>query len=208
MSAGVLHRMSLAAVLGLAVGLSGCASLLGPRGSPPRLHLLELPETPRAAASQGAPTLAVGPGSAAPGYATADMAYRQEGTRLDYYRDSRWVAPPATMITAELIERLAARGPYAAVIPAPAAAEQRLDLHLLRLDQDFRSGLPSRLHLVVRATLVDGRTGALLASRRLEAVEPAGNDAAAGAAAAGHALDRIAETLTGLLKRMAEPTRP
>jgi cholesterol transport system auxiliary component len=101
------------------------------------------------------------------------------------------------MLAPVVARALAADGRFAAIVllPAQASADLRLDTEIVRLVQDFGAS-PSRVHLTVRAQLVDLRTKRVVASQEFSESEPAASDdAAGGAGAANRALGRMLRRL-------------
>lgn len=190
----------LAALL-VATLLAGCAALPGNTPTP-QLYTLETPPLP--AASAGPEVLRVRLVGVAPGYEQALMAYRADGElALGYFATARWVSAPGDLVTQRLAEALEATGRFRAVLTGapPPVADVRLELELLRLEQDYRGGEPGTARLALRARLLDGE-GQLLGQRRLVAeARAAAAGPAAAAAAANLALARLAGELDGVLNR-------
>lgn len=188
------------ALVALAALLGGCAELL--RDAPPQTYTLETPSLPPASA--GDEVLRVRLTGVSAGYERPLMAYRAgDALALDYFATARWVTPPAELITEQLAAALEATGRFRAVLTGapPPVADHRLELELLRLEQDYRGGGPGMARLEVRARLLD-RDGTLVGQRRLEAQAAADASGPAGAAAAANrALADIAASLDTDLNR-------
>jgi cholesterol transport system auxiliary component len=104
-------------------------------------------------------------------------------------------------LIAEAIEQ---RGGVRAVAQAPALADLRLDIELVRLLHDF-TARPSRVRLTVRAQLVDAASRRIVATREFDEVEEAvTEDAYGGVVAASHALGRLLERLADYVAEHAE----
>jgi cholesterol transport system auxiliary component len=183
--------------VGAACIISACSMLQAPRMPPQIVYLLDVPP----AVTTGRPAqklvLAVSLPRAWPGFDTAQMAYVREPQELNYFEKSRWADAPSRMLLPIFARGLAADGRFDAVVSAPmsVAADLRLDTEIVRLVQDF-GALPSRVHLTVRAQLVDLRSSRMLATREFEELEPAASeDAAGGAGAANRALARMLREL-------------
>lgn len=189
------------ALVALAALLAGCAELLRD-ASPPQTYTLETPSLPPANA--GEEVLRVRLTGVSAGYERPLMAYRAgDALALDYFATARWVTPPAELVTEQLAAALEATGRFRAVLTGapPPVADYRLELELLRLEQDYRNGEPGVARLEVRARLLD-RDGALVGQRRLAAEAAAEASGPAGAAAAAnHALADIAASLDTDLNR-------
>ncbi|MDN3922966.1 ABC-type transport auxiliary lipoprotein family protein [Roseateles violae] len=103
--------------------------------------------------------------------------------RREFYRDSRWVAPPAALLAERLRQRAAS---------PTAAARQPLRLELEDCVQVFASPTQSELRLSVRAWLGEG-AGARF--RRFEIGRPAAPNAAGAVAGLAAAADELFEGL-------------
>jgi cholesterol transport system auxiliary component len=123
-----------------------------------------------------------------------------EGRRIDYrldyrdaaqrasYRDSRWAADAAALVTERLRQRAARAGQL--------AGAQTLRVELEEFCHVFASPAASRGLVVLRANLVDAATGQSLRRQVFEAsVDAASADAAGGAHALAQAADRAIEDL-------------
>jgi cholesterol transport system auxiliary component len=176
--------------------LSGCTLLPAPDGE--RLvatYTLSPPTETRADAGgvSGNGVLALSKPVAAPGYDATDMIYLVRPYQLQRFAGSRWVRPPAEMLAPLLLQRLTADGYYRSLVPAhlSSIADQRLDVTLLTLQQEFSEGA-SQIRISLRVQLVDLRQRRLLASATFTELEPApGNDPYGGVVAANRAVARI-----------------
>lgn len=134
--------------LALACCLAGCA--LSPSAPPPAVFDLGPPHD-----AAGAPRLRLrlAEVKAAPWLAEASLQYRLQfldPQRREAYRDSRWAAPPADLVSLRLQQRLAQQ-PCA---PGSAAAEvPLLQLSLDEFSQVFESAGRSHVLLRLRAAL-------------------------------------------------------
>lgn len=187
------------AALALTALLVGCTPLL--QNAPaPALYTLEVPALP--AADTGDEVLRVRLTGVAAGYEQPLMAYREgDALALRYFATARWVSAPGELVTERLGEALERTGRFRAVLTGapPPVADYRLELELLRLEQDYRGGGAGEARIGLRIRLLD-REGELIAQRRLEATaaaEAAGP--AAAAAAANRALADLAAELDGWL---------
>ncbi|HXH03006.1 MAG TPA: ABC-type transport auxiliary lipoprotein family protein [Candidatus Competibacteraceae bacterium] len=194
--------------LALPLVLAGCASLIPSDGRPaPRTYLLDAsPAAADATPRRGdAPVLLVDQPRAQPGFDTPYIAYSRDPLSLDYYTKSQWADTPARMLTPLVVNALEDSGAFRAVLAPPAAAraDLRLELELLRLVQEFRSG-PSQVRLALRARLFRISDRQVLATRLFETAEPAPSDDAEGAArAANAALARLLAELRGFVVNAA-----
>ena len=172
----------------LALTLAGC-TLPQDQTPPPQTYLLEggvFPPTPTRRPS--GKTLLVTAPKAAPGFDSNRIAYTKGPPKLDYYNDSIWSDTPAKMLLPILVRAFESTGAFKAVIapPAPALANLRVDVDVIRLQQEFMTQ-PSRVRLTARIKVVDMKSGHVLATQVFEAVEPAPSEDAGGAARAANA---------------------
>lgn len=92
--------------------------------------------------------------SAAPGLAATGIAYRLtylDPFRPEFYRDSRWVAPPAVLLTERLRQAVAAAKPTGG--SAAAAAPTVLSVELEEFSQLFSAASEARVRVRIRASL-------------------------------------------------------
>ena len=190
-------RIATALVCCTAYLLSGCSSLLAPAKSEPAavysFDIAQLKPIAAPAPSSGAPTLLLSAPRAAPGFDGKQIAYVRQSHKLEYFRDSHWVDDPATMLSPLIAAALERSGTFGAVVQAPTSAlgQYRLDVELVRLQQEFMS-MPSNARITLRAHLLDAKTHAVVAWREFDSSVPsAGEDAYGGVVAANLAV-RIA----------------
>lgn len=191
-------RMFVAAV---AVVLAGCAQPLLTQPAAPTALLLEAAPTVRPVSRNTGLTLIVSPPQAQAGFDTRRIAYTRTPLTLEYYTRSEWADTPARMLGPLVVRALDSSGAFRAVIagPAPVPVDLRLDLELIRLQQEFLAG-GSQVQLELRAKLFDVRAGRVLATRLIAEVAPAPSaDALGGAQAAGSAATAALEALTAFV---------
>jgi cholesterol transport system auxiliary component len=185
--------------------LGGCAGLLPKAPPAPMIYGLDVSPVPAlaAAGSATAPpardglTLVVSPPRAAAGFDTARMLYVRVPHRLEAFAFSEWVDAPAKMIAQPLVSELQRGTRWRAVVSAPSAAagDWRLDIELLRLQQDF-TVVPSQMRLSLRATLFDTTTRRVVAWQEFDESVPApSEDAYGGVLAAQAALRSVLASL-------------
>lgn len=118
--------------------------------------------------------------------ADTSMQYRlaAEPGRRHGFADSRWAGPPAELLEGVLKRRLLA-----------AAGQCRLRLDLEEFVQVFDASGDSRVRLALGASLLPARGGSALLVRHFELEQPAGRNAAAGAAA----FTELSEGLAGAI---------
>lgn len=179
--------------------LTACTGLSAPKTVNQTLYTLDaLPAISPATVKRNA-VLIVSTPQARPGYDSSQMAYIQRIHELDSFVTNRWVSPPAHMLEPLLVAVLEQTAAFRAVAPATntLAGDLRLDVELIRLHQDF-TVKPSRVVMTLRAQLVDVRANRILAARQFEETEAAtSDDAAGGAKAANHVLQRLLGQLAG-----------
>lgn len=179
------------------LALAGCAGLQSAGTEPPHTYLLEA-QFDRAERVRPIPlTLAVSPPRAAPGYDTARMAFMRQPHALEYFAKNGWADTPAKMLGPLLVRALEQRSGYRAVAPATGMVkgDVRLDVEIILLRQEFTAS-PSRLHLMLRAQLVEQAGYRVLASRVFEIFESAlSDDPYGGVVAANRALPRLLEQI-------------
>lgn len=191
-------RMFVAAV---AVVLAGCAQPLLTQPAAPTALLLEAAPTVRPASRNTGLTLIVSPPQAQAGFDTRRIAYTRTPLTLEYYTRSEWADTPARMLGPLAVRALESSGAFRAVIagPAPVPVDLRLDLELLRLQQEF-TGAVSQVQLELRAKLFDVRGGRVLATQVFTETAPSPSpDALGGARAAGVATGAVLQDLAAFV---------
>lgn len=173
-----------------ALTLVGC-TLPQDQSSPPQAYLLEgggAPVPPSRRLSKTNKTLLVTVPRAAPGFDSNRIAYTKEPPKLDYYSNSVWSDTPAKMLLPILVRTFESTGVFKAVVspPAPALANVRVDVDVIRLQQEFITQ-PSRMRFTARIKVVDMKSGHVLATQVFETTEPAPSEDAGGAARAANA---------------------
>ena len=144
-------------------------------------------------------TLAVSLPRAMPGYDTSRMAYVRQPLALEYFTKNRWVDSPAKMLSPLLVRVLEQRAGFRAVTSAAGMLEGdvRLDTEIILLQQEFITS-PSRLHLRLRAQLVEQESHRVLATQEFEAFENTPSDDPYGGVVAAN------RVLPGLLEQIAD----
>jgi len=173
--------------------LAGCTGLRPVETEPARTYLLEA-QFDRAGQAKSIPlTLVVRTPRAAPGYDTARMAYVRQAHLLEYFAKNRWADAPAKMLGPLLVRALEQRAGFRAVAPAAGMVKGdiRLDTELILLQQEFATS-PSRLHLRLRAQLVEEASQRVIATQVFEEFEDApSDDPYGGVVAANRALPKL-----------------
>lgn len=184
---------------------TGCAA----HAPVPEVYDFDAIEPPPAPATQIAASISVPPVSAPTWLATTALTFRL-GFAPPYlpraYAHSRWVAPPAELLTARLRQLLAAANTgFTLTRGGLTAGGYRLDVSLEQLEQVYSQPHASRSLVSLRATLTSVRDGHVLAQRSFRAERGAPSpDAAGGARALVEGSDAC---LTELL-RWLESTLP
>lgn len=178
--------------------LAACTGLSAPQAIQQSIYVLEAQSAPKASSIKRDLTLAVSTPQARPGFDTAQMAYVQQAFELNYFVASRWADEPAHMLEPLLAQALEQTGGFRAVVSAQGLvpADVRLDIELLRLQQDFATR-PSRVQLTLRAQVIDIRNKRVLAVKQFDETEvSASENAYGGVTAANRALQRVLGRLT------------
>jgi cholesterol transport system auxiliary component len=156
--------------------------LLPANSPPPTLFSFDSPDTavqmePAPPIKVGAPTLIVSIPRAAPGFDNYQIIYIRQPHTFEYFRQSQWVDAPANMLAPLVVAALERSGAFSAVIQSPTsvAGQLRLDLEILRLQNEFLM-LPSQAHFTLRAHLLDTATRQVVAWREFDAIVPASSE--------------------------------
>ncbi|MES2046855.1 MAG: ABC-type transport auxiliary lipoprotein family protein [Pseudomonadota bacterium] len=176
-------------VVWIALMLCGC-SLLTPAKSPPPIRYsfesasfdsaasaIAVQSIPSANEKIHAPTLVIGSPRAAPGFDSHQMAYIRLSHRLEYFRQSEWIAAPASMLAPIIAAALERSGQFSAVVHAPTSivGQLRLDVEIVRLQQEFFK-LPSQVHFTLRAHLLDASTRQVIAWHEFDSLVAAASE--------------------------------
>lgn len=173
-----LVRASSAGFLALTLALlCGCSILTPAHAPPPSQYSFESAafdasqSHPFVSAKIHAPTVVIGIPRAAPGFDSHQMAYIRQSHRLEYFRQSEWVAAPATMLAPMIAASLERSGEFSAVVHAPTSiiGQLRLDVEIVRLQQEFLK-VPSQVHFTLRAHLLDASTRQVIAWHEFDSV--------------------------------------
>jgi len=194
-------RPSLRTALLFALGLLLISACSPPQRLLPSVYVLQADIQPPATAVASTKVLLVAQVRAEAGFDTHQIAYTDTPSTLSYYSQSEWADEPAKLLTPLIAEAIAKTDAYRAVLtqPTPVLADQRLDVELLRLQQNFLTQ-PSRLQLSLRVSLSDAASNTLIASRLFELRELApSDDAYGGVQAANRALTTLLSELTAWL---------
>lgn len=160
------------------------------------ISTLSTPSTPSTQGTR-AGTLIINPTRAAPGFDTPFIAYQRRAHEIDYFSESRWVEPPAAMLSPLIANAIERGNTFAAVVRAPtsASASFSLDTEIIRLQHEFTTQ-PSRVRFTLNAVLIDTTTRRVVASRNFDTtVVSDTEDAQGGVIAAEAAVQRVLSEL-------------
>lgn len=189
---GRASARSMAAVV-CALTIAGCTGLRTTETESMRTYLLEAKFDQTEQAKSVPLTLVVSPPRASPGYDTARMAFVRKPMMLEYFAKNRWVEAPAKMLGPLLVNALEQRTKFRAVVPSGGLVkgDMRLDTELILLQQEFTT-LPSRIHLRLRAQLLEQASRRVVATQVFEIFENApSDDPYGGVVASNRALARL-----------------
>lgn len=181
-----------------AVALAGCA--LGPQMKEPLASYdLGPPRSPIAGEPVIKATLMLPDVTAAPWLDGTGIVYRlsyDNSSRPQAYANSRWVAPPAALLTQRLRSRFAGAAGGILTSADGARADYALRVELEDFSQSFAAPGASRVSLRARASLVKPADRKLVAQRvfSVERAAPTA-DARGSVAALGQAGDELIEQL-------------
>ena len=176
-------------VLACTLLFAACGGISTPKVVTQNIYVLESGSAVQAAQVKHDLVLAVSIPRALAGFDTPQMVYVQQPHEIDYFATSRWADTPARMLGPLIEHALEQTEGFRAVVQAPGTlpGDIRLDVELVRLQQDFNTR-PSRVQLTLRAQLLDVRGKRMLASQKFEDTEAAASDDAFGGVAAANRL--------------------
>ena len=186
-----------AAALLAGAALAGCS--LGPQRELAESYDLGPPRA-QASASPGVPAILLIPEVSAPAWLDSHgIVYRlnyENSARPQAYANSRWVSPPAAMLTQRLRGRFAGAAGGVLTHADGARADYALRIELEDFSQSFTGSNSSRVELRARTSLVRLADRTLLAQRVFTVERAAPTPDARGAVAAlGEASDEFVERL-------------
>ena len=199
------HRLIIV-ILSLSVLLSGCGgSLLGAPEAASKTYVLNATIEP-VETNRLNKVLLVDEPKSQPGFDTPYIAYTRGPLELDYYTKSEWADTPARMLTPLVVQALEASDGFQAVVvpPTPAEGDLRLELDIIRLQQEFID-TPSESRLTIRAKLFDVNRRNVLATRVFEVRKPAPSEDAYGGVQAANAA--VGDFLQQLVEFVLEQRR-
>lgn len=171
---------SVALIAALCTVLYGCSALMPANLPPPTLFAFDNALSPAQiapAAAAGAPAIILSMPRAAAGFDSQQIVYIRQPHQLEHFQKSLWVEAPANMLAPLIATALERSGQFSAVVHAPTSAEAqlRLDIEIVRLQQEFFS-IPSRVHFTLRAHLLDAATHGIVAWREFDVLVPTVTD--------------------------------
>ena len=106
-----------------------------------------------------------------PGYQTDAMIYTKQPYHLQRFVKHKWVKPPSSMIQSMLVQSLRHSRIFRAVMTTPfvGITRYRLDTNLIELQQEFIRR-PSKVRLVLQASVIDKKSRKIIASHRFGTV--------------------------------------
>ena len=152
----------------------GCGALTASNEPLPTFFSLDRPASASGRPAVQAPaagiTVVVNQPSAAAGFDSQRIIYVRQPHELEYFAHNQWIDPPARMLGPLIVGALERSGAFRAVVHAPSTAngEMRLDTEIILLQHEFTQR-PSRVHFILRATLVESTARRVLATREFEA---------------------------------------
>ena len=149
-------------------------------------------------APKDAPTLIVTPPHATASFDSPRIIYFREPHRPEYFANSAWADTPARMMAPLIVASLQQSAAFRAVVlsPSTAAGELRLDVDIIRLQQEFGSS-PSHVRFTLRSYLVDTESRQIVAWREFDESVSAPQDTPyGGVLAANIAVGDVLEQLT------------
>lgn len=193
----------------LLLALCACVSP-GPTTPPPTHYDFGLAGPPLPVAAPFPGSLAVADVGAPEWISGEGIIYRlayQNAARPAAYSRSRWVAPPAALLSQRLRQRLANVAAGGVMQQASGVPhEYVLHVELEEFSQVFDAPQQSRAVVRVRASLIETK-GALLAQETFSAERPARPDAVGAAMSLREATDAVIEALAAWLLREVDAAR-
>jgi len=174
----VSNTVGIAALLSVAgvLLLSSCSVFKPVKTENPNTYAIEA-EFPPVVAGKGELNLLVSMPVARAGFESARMIYLKKAHEIEHFSQNQWVDSPARMLAPLLVQALENTATYHAVIPARsvASADLRLDTEIVRLQHEFLAK-PSRVHITMRAQLVDLREKSVLVTREFDVTEASASE--------------------------------
>lgn len=178
--------------------LPSCSLLSASDIQPPKTYQLTTISQQKTNLKPTQKNLLISMPQAASGYQGTDILYKTQDYQLASFTHNIWNAPPSDMLQPLIVKSLQNNGYFYAVVPAPnpATTDLRLDVTLIKLQQDF-TRKPSYVEMTINATLIDDRIFKAISSRSFSVTVPAEMDNPyGGVVAANRACLQILEALS------------
>lgn len=109
--------------------------------------------------------------TAQPGYDADQMIYLKKPFQLQSYSRNRWAAPPNQMLTTLIAQSLRNSGYFKAVVTSPfiGKTQYQLKSRLIKLQHEFFC-CPSRVRLILEATLIEKQSHQVINEKVFEVV--------------------------------------
>jgi cholesterol transport system auxiliary component len=153
-----------------------------------------------------APAIVVSVPRAAAGFDSQHMVYLRQAHKLEYFQQSEWIETPAAMLAPLVSSALERSGRFSAVVQSPtsAMAQLRLDLEIVRLQQEFFR-MPSQVRFTLRAHLLDTANRKVIAWHEFDtSVRSSSEDPYGGVLAANTAVRIVMEELARFCVQTAD----
>lgn len=201
--------------------LSGCGLLSQPKPQPMTLYqLTPVQSSSGSAMATTAPASRMAPACAQvlrlrgveanPPYASDSLLYSETPQVLGSFAWHRWATPPATMLTDDILNRIAAGDLYSAVLGPtdPGSADRVLAVRIDRgplqvFSQDKGSSRTSSEQLSYTATLASADDGHVLGTRVFSASHPAEPNPYGGVKAANAIVTQLDGELLDWLRQLS-----
>jgi cholesterol transport system auxiliary component len=161
------HLRRLAPIL-LALGVTGCSSLLRSEAPPVQIYTLRAPAVAASPGPPAAASLRVAHPLAGPGLGTAQIVLLQPDHRMNVYAASAWAADAPALLAALATRTLRASGAWRSVEDAesPFPSRYLLQMSIRRFDADYSAGIdaPPTVHVTLDCTLGIEQSRRILAS--------------------------------------------
>ena len=197
-------KFNITAIILAAVSLAGCSIFQPVETTAKTTYIFNDPTTSQhAGISHSKKDLLVSIPTAPRWLNTSEMLYQTSASEINYFAQNEWAAPPALMLEPIIAHALSHAGIYHVVVQAPFGgnADERLDVQILTMQQDFTSN-PSVYNLVLQAQLIQMSTGNIIRGQRFSYTIPTEtNDPAGGVAAANKAIEEWIPQLIDFCRR-------
>jgi len=194
------------AALGAAVACSGCISLLPERSAPAALYTLDPgADAPDQTAAASGAIVAVDAPAGLNVFLGDDIAWREDNS-VSFVAGASWAGQARLLLQRMLVEYLEASGGLRSAAPSGEGARPT---HLVRWDisafEVHTDGGAPQARFIATAQLVHARSRELIATKRVQEIEPLSQRSSRAAAAAlREAARRGAQTLSEWVVREAQ----